>query len=130
MAITNSCAAGGQVTAPTTNQNTYIITHLETDFRFPPPEDLSVAITNSCAAGGEVPRTKNQSKYIHYNSPGDRFYIHTDRKFLSNYSLLSNNTQIAYYGLLEYSFLFFFKPCHLLARFLRMEHNNFQCYGW
>ena len=33
---------------------------------FPPPEDLLVAIINIYAAGGEVPRTKNQSKYIHY----------------------------------------------------------------
>ena len=48
------------------------IKHRQVHFdRFPLPEDLSVAITNSCAAGGEVPRTENQSKYIHCNSSGD-----------------------------------------------------------
>ena len=44
---------------------------------FPPLEDLSMTITNSCATGGEVPRAKNQSKYIHYNSAGDRVYRQT-----------------------------------------------------
>ena len=31
---------------------------------------LSMVITNSCATGRKMPRTKNQSKYIHGNSPG------------------------------------------------------------
>ena len=39
-------------------------------------ENLSVATTNSCAAGGEVPRTKNESNYMHYYSPRDRVYRH------------------------------------------------------
>ena len=34
-------------------------------------------ITNSCAPEEEVPRTNNQSKYIHYNSPGDIVYRQT-----------------------------------------------------
>ena len=42
-------------------------------FRLPTPlrRILSVAITNNCAAEREMPRTKNQSKYIHGNSSGD-----------------------------------------------------------
>ena len=39
--------------------------------RLPTPlqEIFSMAFTNSCAVGREMPRTKNQSKYIHGNSP-------------------------------------------------------------
>ena len=47
--------------------------------------------------------------------------LQTDRKFSNIYSFLSNNTCISHYGLLECSFFFFFKPCDLLARFLRTE---------
>ena len=40
---------------------------------------LLMGIANSCAAGREIPRTKNQSTYIHGNSPGDRVYGQTAR---------------------------------------------------
>ena len=37
-----------------------------------------MTITNSCAAGREMPRTNNQSRYIHHgHSPGDRVYGQT-----------------------------------------------------
>ena len=36
-----------------------------------------MAITNSCATRREMPRTNNESKYIHGNSPGDRVYRQT-----------------------------------------------------
>ena len=40
---------------------------------------LSMAITNSCVAGKEMPCTKDQSKYKHDNSPGNRVYRQTAR---------------------------------------------------
>ena len=33
-----------------------------------------MATTNICVARREIPRAKNESKYIHGNSPGDRVY--------------------------------------------------------
>ena len=87
------------------------IKHWQIHFdRFPPPEDLSVAIINSCAAGGEVPRTKNQSKYIHYNSSGDRFYIQTTnfRTIAPSYQTILEYRTTDF--LLECSFLFFSNP--------------------
>ena len=75
---------------------------------FPTPEDLSMAITNSCAARGEAPRTNNQSKHIHYNTPGDRVYRQTTT-FQKIILPLSNNPWISYYGLLECSFFFLFQ---------------------
>ena len=36
-----------------------------------------MAMTKSCAVGRGMSRTKNQSKYIHGNSPGDRIYGQT-----------------------------------------------------
>ena len=59
---------------------------------------FSMAITNSCATGREMPRTKNQSKYIHGNLPGDRVYGQTARhsKFRK---ANSPNYQILYFEL-------------------------------
>ena len=44
-----------------------------------------MAITDSCAAGREMPRTKNQSKYIHSYTRRDS---PTDRPTFENYSSL------------------------------------------
>ena len=43
-----------------------------------------MAITNSCVAGREMPRTNDQSKYIHVNSPGDRVYGQTAKSRKAN----------------------------------------------
>ena len=58
----------------------HYLVRLPTPFR----RIFSMAITNSCATGRELPRTKNQSKYIHGNSPGDRIYGQTAKPHKAN----------------------------------------------
>ena len=56
-----------------------------------------MAITNNCASGRGMSRTKNQSKHIHYNSPGDRIYGQTARIDLFQ-KPNTPNTGISYFG--------------------------------
>ena len=51
-----------------------------------PRRILSMAIANSCVTGREIPCTKNQSKYIHDNSPGDRAYGQSTRLHMHSFN--------------------------------------------